>query len=149
MDLVACDLQHRHGRECFHHRAILLRKKQHRGTSSGTLHAGFSARKNQARGKAFDVVLKRPPDRLIKIIDVEDQPAIERCKGPEIENVSIATQLRGNARVRMAGKIGAAPRKKPKGLATMRSYLIGMRRATRPVIEARKSASGSCLQTSS
>ena len=50
---------------------------------------------------------------------------------------------------RSAAMMGTAPRKKPKGLAAMRSYLMGMRLGTRPAMEARRRSRGSCLQAAS
>ncbi len=110
MNLVARKLEHGHGRKRLHHGAVLLGEVKHRIAPRGSLDAGCPAREDQAGGETLDVVLEGPANGLVKVVDVEDEAAVERGEGAEIEDVGVAAELRGDAGVGMAGEVGGHDR---------------------------------------
>ncbi len=52
----------------------------------------------EAGGKALDVPLPRPRDRLVEVVDVEDHPALGRAEEPEVRQVGVAAHLHDDAR---------------------------------------------------
>ena len=100
--------------------------------AGGVLCAGFAAGEDEAGGHALDVPLEWAADGLVEVVDVEDETAVGRGEGAEVAYVGVAAELGkqsgvGAERERSEAMMGTAPRKKPKGDAAMRSYLMEAR----------------------
>ena len=86
--------------------AIAAKERCYGHLAVRTANAGFAPRENEARRQPLDVPLKRPANRLVEIIQVEDNPVVERRIGAKIFYVRIAAQLRHETGVRMTCEIG-------------------------------------------
>src|SRR4051794_16328436 len=60
---------------------------------------------DEAGGQAFDVPLPRPAQRLVEVVDVEEQIALGTCKNAEVHRLSAAASLNPEPRARRGGQI--------------------------------------------
>ncbi len=65
-----------------------------------------SARRSHARSQALDVPLPRPGQRLVEVVDVEDEPALGRGEDAEVREVRVAAALHRQPGPRRRGEIG-------------------------------------------
>jgi hypothetical protein len=113
VDLVVNNLEHRHGGKDVHHAPVLLGKVENRIAAHRPLYTGFPASQDQARSKAFNVVLKRSTHGFVEVVDVEDQAAIGRCIRPEVQYMGVTAELRRDASIWMAGEVRSHNRDRP------------------------------------
>ncbi len=114
MDLVASELEDRHGGEVMHAMPVLMKEALDGFATRGTLDAGFATCEEDAGGEALEVVLEGAMDGLIEVIDVEDERSVRggggggnrAGEGPEIGDVSVAADLGKDAGVGVAGEVG-------------------------------------------
>ena len=106
MNLITRELHDGHGREGLHHGAVLLGEVADGIAARCSLEAGCAAGEDEAGGEALDVVLEGTADGFVKVVDVEDEAAIESGKGAEVEDVGVAAELGGDAGVGVAGEVG-------------------------------------------
>ena len=60
----------------------------------------------EARGEALDVPLPRPRQRLVEVVDVEDEAPLRRLVETEVHQVGVAAELRRQPGVGRAGEVG-------------------------------------------
>ena len=87
------DVQDRHGGE-FPHRGTVSRRG--RNGNPAPLPGGqavLAACHGHARDQPLDVPLERTGQRLIEVVQVEDQPPFGRGEGTEVQQMSITAQL--------------------------------------------------------
>ncbi len=114
VDLVACEVEDRHGSEGVHRVAVARGEVEYGVASGRALDAGFAACEQQRCGEAFEVQLEGAADGLVEVIDVECEVArwigeegVGTCgKGAEVEDVGVAAELGEDAGVGMAGEVG-------------------------------------------
>src|SRR6202789_900778 len=106
MDLVAAELEYRHGSEGVHHAAVLVGEVEDGVATGGAPDTGFPAGEDEAGGETLDVVLEGATDGFVEVVDVEDEAAVGGSEGAEVENVGVAAELGGDAGVGMAGEVG-------------------------------------------
>ena len=93
------DVEVLHAREPRHRGAVLLD-----GVKDDPLlvldgEAAVARGDQHAHGKALDIPLPRPRERLVEVVDVEHQPALGRGKRAEVRQVRVTAALHGEARV--------------------------------------------------
>jgi hypothetical protein len=137
--------------ELRHAAAVAFGEVQHGLLAGGPLDGGLAPGEEERGGEAFEVPLEGAGDGLVEVIDVEEQTAVERAGiGAEVFHVGVAAELGEQAGVgwaaRSAAMMGTAPRKKPKGEATMRWCLSATSAGTRPRSDSWSRRSGSLGQ---
>jgi len=106
MNLVAGEIEDGHDRELAHGAAIAGGEGFDGLVADAALDAGGEASEEEAGGEALDVPLKGALDGFVEVVDVEDEAAVERGVGAEVEDVGVAAELGGDAGVWMAGEVG-------------------------------------------
>ena len=106
MDLVVGEIEDGHDRELAHGAAITGGEGFDGLFADAALDASGAAGEEEAGGEALDVPLEGALDGLVEVVDVEDETAVERSVGTEVEDVGVAAELGGDAGVGMAGEIG-------------------------------------------
>ena len=107
------DPQHGLSGEAAHRGAVPPRRRQ------GDLAAGLGgepvvpARHGQARGQPLDVPLERAGQRLVEVVDVEDQVPLRRGERPEVGQVRIPAQLHPQARGGSCGQVRRHRQRRP------------------------------------
>ena len=68
--------------------------------------AVVARRDGEARGHASDVVLERPGQRLVEVVEVEEQGPLGRCEDAEVGEVRVAAELGHQAGPRRVPEVG-------------------------------------------
>ena len=87
------DLQESHRRVVGHLGAVTADGQARRGVGVPVREAVVSRRHGEAGRQALDIPLERRRERLIEVIDVEDQPPVGRGEHAKVQQVSIAARL--------------------------------------------------------
>src|SRR5215469_13602120 len=72
--------------------------------------SSFASSENQTRRQTLQVPFPRPGESLVEIVDIEYKVTFGRCICAKISNVSIATNLHAQARLRQSGQISSHER---------------------------------------
>ena len=80
--------------------AIGANDLEHGGATLGLPEAAISAGDLEARREAFEVPLERPGQRLVEVVDVEDEIPLGRGEAAEVRQVCVAAKLSFQARPR-------------------------------------------------
>ena len=95
-----------HLREARHRLAVLAHRRRHDRAAIGIVEAAIPARDREARGEPLHVPLERPRQRLVEVVDAEDEPPIGRGEDAEVREVRVAAELRVQARPRPVREVG-------------------------------------------
>ena len=68
-------------------------RRARRGTRIGSVEAVVACRDREARRHPLHVVLERPGERLVEVVQVEQQRSLGRCERTEVREVRVAAQL--------------------------------------------------------
>ncbi len=112
VNLEADGLQKRHLCESSHLVAVAHDAVVDRVARRRLLVTRFASRKNQRCRHPLQVPLKGAANRLVEVVDVEDEAAVRRGKGSEVAHVGIAAELRLDPRVRDHREIGCHHRRR-------------------------------------
>ena len=86
--------------------------------------APLAARHLEARREALQVPLERAGERLVEVVQVEDEVALGRGEATEVREVRVTAELRRQVGARGARDVGAmtaaAPRKNANGETSIR-----------------------------
>ena len=143
------DVERSHGGELAH--GVAVRRTIAPATS---LRAALRAKPlpraghDEARGEALDVPLPGAGQRLVEVVDVEEQAALGGGEDPEVRQVRVTAQLHAEAGDRASHRgrrpsPGRAPRKKAKGDTIIRPWRTGTSSGTRTRACSSKAATGS------
>ena len=99
VNLIVRQLQHGHLGEAVQRAAIAFEEGLRSVKAEAVLGACLASGEQEAGGHSLDVPLEGASDGFVEIVDVEDEAAIGRGKGPKVANVRIATELGENTRV--------------------------------------------------
>ena len=91
------DVEEAHRRRVGHRRAIGLRGGARGRTLVLPPVAVVARRDDEARDEALDVPLERRGERLVEVVEVEDEPAVRRGEHPEVREVRVAAALHAQA----------------------------------------------------
>ncbi len=86
-----------HRRELGHGAAVGAHRGERRVPRVGLAEAVVARRDGEARGHARDVVLERAGQRLVEVVEVEEQGALGRGEDAEVGEVRVAAELRREA----------------------------------------------------
>ena len=98
------DVEHVHFGEGPHVRAVAARGGNRRVTAVAVAQTVGAGRKDQRRHEPLDIPLPRRGQRLVEVVDIENQPALRRSETAEIHQMSVAARLNMDARRRRAGQ---------------------------------------------
>ena len=94
MHLEAADFENRQLGKGAHLLAVVRSRNSSTAPRAATfLVSGFAPGKHQRGGHALQVPLEGAADGLVKVVDVEDQPAVGRGKGAQVAHVRVAAEL--------------------------------------------------------
>ena len=119
-----------HLREARHRFAVLAHRRRHDRAAGRIVEAALPAGDRETGGKPLDVPLERPRQRLVEVVEAEDEPPVRRGEDAEVREVRVAAELgvqipvRGPS-ARSAAMRYAPPRKNANGDTSMRPYRIG------------------------
>jgi hypothetical protein len=100
------DLHRPHRGEPRHGLPVGRHRRQRRGTRVGLAEAVVAAGDGEAGRYPLQVVLERPRQGLVEVVEVEQQPPFGRGEGPEVRQVRVAAQLHVQAGRGGAGQVG-------------------------------------------
>ena len=89
MHLEPAHFQMRHAGKCAHLRGIALNARLRRLARRAVLVPRGAARQHQRSRHALQIPLEGPANRLIEVVDVEDQPAVGRGICAQVAHVRI------------------------------------------------------------
>ena len=72
----------------------------------GLVEASIPTRDREARREPLHVPLERPRQRLVEVVDAEDEPPVRRREDAEVREVRVAAELRVQARSRPIREVG-------------------------------------------
>ena len=107
------DVDVAHLREARHRFAVLTHRRHHDRAADRLVEAAIPARDREARGEPLHVPLEWPRQRLVEVVDAEDEPPIGRGEDAEVGEVRVAAELSvqpGPRPIREVGRhqVGAA-----------------------------------------
>jgi hypothetical protein len=101
-----------------------MHRLEHRGRPLLALEAVFAAGDREAGTESLDVPLPGPGQRLVEVVEVEDEAAVGGGEGAEVREVGSPQACTRSPETgvvtRSAAITAAAPRKKAKGEADIR-----------------------------
>jgi hypothetical protein len=106
-------IEDRHLAELRHALAIRSRAGQRGVSGVGFTEAVVTTGKDEARGQALDVPLPRSGERLIEIVDVEDDPPFRRGKIAEVHQMAVAARLHAQPGCRRGREIRRHVERRP------------------------------------
>ena len=106
MDLVMAHVEQGHLGKGAHLRGVALDALFHGLPRRSLLVAGFAASQHQGCGHALQVPLEGAADGLVKVVDVEDQPAVRGRKSAQVAHMGVTAKLTDDARRGQYGQVG-------------------------------------------
>ena len=100
------EVERPHLGERAHRRAIVPRDGQVDPLALGRVELAIAPGDREARDEALDVPLERAGQRLVEVVEAEDQPPVGSGERPEVRQVRVAAQLRVQRRARAVREIG-------------------------------------------
>ena len=100
------DVERPHLRVTKHGLAIGGHRRERRDPGVGGGALIVASRDREARGHALHVVLERPGERLVEVVQAEEQGALRRCEQAEVRQVGVAAELHLETRGRRVLQVG-------------------------------------------
>ena len=105
VDAVVPDVEWRHRSEFVHALPVPAHGALDRRRARAFLDVEVASRHGDARREAFDVPFPRSRERLVEVVDVEDEVPLGCCEHAEVGEVCVTTRLHTVASHRGAGKV--------------------------------------------
>src|SRR5204862_6676271 len=83
---------------------------QDSGLALWPLEAAIASANRDAGGKPLDVPLERAGQRLVEVVDVEDELAVRGLEDTEVREVCVTAELDAQARIGTRGQVGGHDR---------------------------------------
>ena len=100
------DVEVRHARVLVHRRAVRARHGPVDPVALVVAEAAIATGHREARDEPLHVPLERTGQRLVEVVDAEDEPSIGSGEGTEVREVGVAAELDLQTRPRLARQVG-------------------------------------------